>query len=383
MNKENALLTAVSQQSAIKDAGLTDVVTGFRDITSFDFTDPKSQQELSELFAHYLAKVKIQAARFDRRDFEVYRYLATISAPGVFQDGISQNKFPDLTSPIKEIRHPLYAMARTVQDMAPGYVSLKDAGTLFDPDFIPQNTVPVIIEYRPDNKYLKAPSVARVPMLLHGAPGTPGFVEGNTLLAERVVSILKNLDDITTLEINHLPTVISKAKDIVKIKAGFKILDWPFMYTGGRLESPLVSAIYGTPGAGEDVTGFESITISSGEISRKFIGARPGPIFRYMEMDHRTWTWWSYKNTIYTMRNLAIENVLRETKTLSTDILSQRGLNQDPVRAAKLSVHVPILTAAAFVQTVSRGLEESFTQRNEWQAADDRRRSDESSMFFG
>lgn len=375
-------------KSIVEEASKWPVLKDYRSVleklslaSELDMTDSQNHTLLDSMYANYYARLNTFAARFDRPEARVYLKLSKICNPTVFKDSISpaiENDHPLISRPATEIGHPLYTIARETQQMMPGSIYLRDVSKLFKEGEIPPNFNPVVVEFALETKFKQKLS-ARIPIILVGNPMSDRFIDQNIGLLQRVVEGLKLTESKAKVEINHMPSSMAKPKELKKVYGEEKILDWPMSYRNAWLGSPIAAALLGNTNLGEEQTYFESISVSCGQVEKKWQGADKSILFSSFWPSHDVWKWWSFKNTIYQLRNIATTNTLKESVALSADILSLQNIRFDSERNANLAVHMPVLLSAAFSEVMSRGIEIGFAERegNEQEIARQRREQED------
>lgn len=384
MSKESEALKSAAGWSVLRE--YKPVVERFSNVAEADLTEPVSQKELEVLFSHYFARLGSEAARFDRPEARLYMQLAPICAPDVFlgqERKTVENKLSLLGKPGTDSRDLLYPLAREVQHLALGSVYLRNATPLFKSDEIPPGLTPVVIEHTFESKFLPNLITARIPLVLTGNPGTDRFMNTNMRFVEKVVQGLGRIDADITVDVNHLPATYSKAKDIVRYRGTHPVLDWAFANQGGRIDSHLVASFLNNPALDFEHSLIESVAISSVEFSKKWQAAQKDRLFGSYTFDHNTWKYWSFNNTVYQIKNVAVANMLRVAAKLAYDVVSIPNIQFDSARNAALAVHVPILLGATAMQIISKGVEQGLRLRQEAEEDRDRKRSEaESRSWF-
>ncbi|QQG41340.1 MAG: hypothetical protein HYV90_04230 [Candidatus Woesebacteria bacterium] len=351
------------------------ILRDFAGLSTADFSLEKNQHALEVLFADYLAKLRSEASRSDKQSL-LYLRLAPLCSPEIFQDkkyGIKEN-LNFLDSPIQKIDDPLYVIAREVQRMAPGSLKLLSVPEyFFKPEEKFPNLIPTILEYTFRTRSLPNPVAMRIPALLRYDPTAPHFIQSNLPLVQRIAEVLKSVEENVSVDIKHLPRYAGKDNELIVMHAEAPVLDWPALFPGARITTPIVAAFSETPQLPMDDSQFESITISSGEVTKSWQGSTRGTLFKRIIPIPEAVEWWSFQNTVNQITNVVTERSVRNSAELATDILSLEGIRVErEERSATFAVHAPILIMAAYAQTVVQGVRQGLALRESNQIANDK-----------
>lgn len=353
----------------------------FDDVTTLDMSEPSNHGRLEQLFADYFGILGSESQRFDRPECLIYYRLAQICAPTIFKNPLGADMSEGvklLGNPGSDIQDKLYTISRETQNINPGRIRLRSAYSFFPNSQIPPNIHPVIMEY--DVEGGNTERIARVPLVLTGDPHYPGFVDENLPMISRVAEVIKSSGELAKVDVKHLPYLKSKMRDLQTLSMEKHILDWPLQFTGMPLKTPIVAAFLGDPRLDQDNTQLQSISVTVGGASKEWEVMSKG--WTLMPNDER-WKYWSFNNTVYQIRNVATENVLRLSRHLSEDILSIDGIAMDKnTRSATLAVHLPILLTASFANTVPDGIVVGFSHHLMEEAAIERARREQEDRFW-
>lgn len=354
------------------------ILRDFATLSTANFSLAETQMGFETLFPTYLAKLHSEASRNDKQSM-LYLRFASRCSPDIFIDKTASKDNAQflqfLDSPIQNINHPLYSIAREVQTLAPGSARLRSIPQYF---FNPedeakfQGLTPTILEYVFHTKCLPIPPCARLPLLLRYNPVFSEFVQSNMPLIQRIVGILKGLEENVNVDIKHLPRFASKDRELISMHAEAPVLDWPALLPTARIETSIVPALSENPQLSLDDSQFESITISFGDIVKTFPGATRGRLLNSILPIPGAPEWWSFQNTVNQIVNVATERSIGACADLATDILSLEGIRlEKDERSATLAVHMPIMIMAAYAQTIIPEIKQGLSLRKMKQGEND------------